>query len=151
MEKKLYRSNINKKVAGVCGGLSDYFELDATIIRLIFVLLTIFGAGTGIIIYIVLWIVVPRSPYFMPFQQEPYVTPPPQEQPEMNAEENKQGQEPVSEYPQPGLNRGSRTAGIILIVLGIIFLISHFFAFWEIIVPLVFVSVGIGILINSFK
>ena len=151
MEKKLYRSNINKKVAGVCGGLSDYFELDSTIIRLIFVLLTIFGAGSGIIIYIVLWIVVPRSPYFMPFQQEPFVTPPPPAQTETNAEGNKPEQGPVIENQQPVLNRGSRTAGIILIVLGIIFLISHFFAFWEIIVPLVFVCVGIGILVNSFK
>ncbi|MDP4116581.1 MAG: PspC domain-containing protein [Bacteroidota bacterium] len=151
MEKKLYRSNINKKVAGICGGLSDYFEMDATIIRLIFVLLAIFGGGTGVIIYIVLWIVVPRSPYYLPFQQEPFVTPPPAGQPDMNEAKTAQEQQPIFDDAQPIKNRGSRTAGVILIVLGVIFLISHIFPFWDIIIPLIFVSIGIGILINNFK
>ena len=101
MEKKLYRSNINKKVAGICGGLSDYFEMDATIIRLIFVLLAIFGGGTGLIIYIVLWIVVPRSPYYLPFQQEPFVTPPPAGQPDMNEAKTAQEQQPIFDDVQP--------------------------------------------------
>ena len=58
MDKKLYRSTSNKIVAGVCGGLADYFGLDATLIRIIWVLL-ILMAGTGIIAYIIAWILMP--------------------------------------------------------------------------------------------
>ena len=59
--KKLMRSSTDKKIAGVCAGLADYFDLDPTIIRLVWVLLVLF-AGTGLIAYIVLWIVLPLAP-----------------------------------------------------------------------------------------
>lgn len=58
MDKKLYRSTSNKIVAGVCGGLADYFGLDATLIRIIWILL-ILMAGTGILAYIIAWILMP--------------------------------------------------------------------------------------------
>ena len=58
MEKKLYRSTENKIIAGVCGGLADYFGLDATLMRIIWVLL-ILMAGTGILAYIIAWILMP--------------------------------------------------------------------------------------------
>jgi phage shock protein PspC (stress-responsive transcriptional regulator) len=58
MEKKLYRSTSNKMVAGVCGGLADYFGLDATLIRIIWVLLVLL-AGTGILAYIIAWLLMP--------------------------------------------------------------------------------------------
>lgn len=61
MEKKLYRSNTNKKLAGVCGGIAEYFDMDATIIRLIFALSCLFG-GLGILAYIVCALVVPEKP-----------------------------------------------------------------------------------------
>jgi|WetSurMetagenome_2_1015567.scaffolds.fasta_scaffold668136_1 phage shock protein C len=59
--KKLYRSRSDEMIAGVCGGLADYFELDPTIVRLIFVLLLFAGTG-GFWIYIILWIVMPLQP-----------------------------------------------------------------------------------------
>jgi phage shock protein PspC (stress-responsive transcriptional regulator) len=58
MKKKLYRSESNKIIAGVCGGLADYFGLDATLIRIIWVLLVLL-AGTGILAYIIAWILMP--------------------------------------------------------------------------------------------
>jgi phage shock protein C len=58
MEKKLRRSRTDKMVAGVCGGLGNYFALDSTILRLVFVLLLIF-AGTGLLAYLVMWLVIP--------------------------------------------------------------------------------------------
>ena len=61
MEKKLYRSNANKNVAGVCGGLAEYLNMDATIVRLIWALL-IFCAGTGLLAYIVCALVIPEKP-----------------------------------------------------------------------------------------
>ncbi len=60
-QKRLYRDTENQKIFGVCAGLSDYFDIDVTLIRVIWVLLFFFG-GTGLIAYIVLAIVVePKS------------------------------------------------------------------------------------------
>ena len=58
MEKTLRRSRTDKMIAGICGGLGKYFGLDSTILRLVFVLLLIF-AGTGLLAYLVLWLVIP--------------------------------------------------------------------------------------------
>ena len=60
MEKRLVRSSLDKKIAGVCGGLARYFDIDATLVRVIFVLLTLFSGG-GLILYIILWLVMPAS------------------------------------------------------------------------------------------
>lgn len=54
----LHRSSTNKVIAGVAGGLGEYFDIDPTFIRIVFLLLTFFG-GSGILIYIVLWIIMP--------------------------------------------------------------------------------------------
>lgn len=59
--KKLYRSNTNRKLCGVCGGLAEHFDIDPTIIRLIFIFLTLFGGG-GLLIYLICALVVPKSP-----------------------------------------------------------------------------------------
>lgn len=60
--KKLYRSSTNKKIAGVCGGLAEYFGIDATIIRVIFIILLLPGGLPGLIPYLILWAVVPLKP-----------------------------------------------------------------------------------------
>lgn len=57
---RLYRSETNRILGGVCGGLGEYFSIDPTIIRIIFVLMAIFG-GSGILIYIILWLVIPSE------------------------------------------------------------------------------------------
>ena len=59
--KKLYRSNTDRKLCGVCGGLAEYFDIDPTVIRLIFVFLTLFGGG-GVLIYLICALVIPKSP-----------------------------------------------------------------------------------------
>ncbi len=58
MNKKLYRNKRNGVFGGVCAGLADYFDLDIVLVRLIFVFLSIFGGG-GLLIYIIMWIVIP--------------------------------------------------------------------------------------------
>lgn len=60
--KKLYRSNTDKMLAGVCGGLGQYFGVDSTLVRLIFALLVFFGVGSGLVLYIILAIVMPLEP-----------------------------------------------------------------------------------------
>lgn len=60
--KKLYRSTADKKIAGVCGGLAEYFNIDPTIVRVIFVILLLPGGLPGFIPYVILWVVVPIKP-----------------------------------------------------------------------------------------
>ncbi len=59
--RRLRRSSQDRMVSGVAGGVAEYFEVDAVIVRLAFVLGTVFGAGVGLLIYIVAWIVMPGS------------------------------------------------------------------------------------------
>ncbi len=61
MKKRLYKSNVNKIVNGVCGGIAEYFELDPTLARLGWILFCAAG-GSGILAYIIAAIVIPRSP-----------------------------------------------------------------------------------------
>ena len=61
MEKKLYRSKTDKKICGVCGGLAEYLNMDATVIRLLWVLATLF-VGCGLLVYIVAALVIPENP-----------------------------------------------------------------------------------------
>jgi phage shock protein C len=59
MERKLYRSNTDKIIAGVCGGLGEYLNVDPTLIRLLFVLAVLAGFGSGVLLYIIMMVIVP--------------------------------------------------------------------------------------------
>jgi phage shock protein C len=59
--RKLYRSRSNRQVAGVCGGLAEYFNLDPTLMRVLFIVLAVLG-GSGLVLYLALWIIVPNAP-----------------------------------------------------------------------------------------
>jgi len=58
--KKLTRSRKDKKLAGVCGGFADYMDIDSTLVRLIWLMLALFG-GWGLIAYIIAWIIMPQT------------------------------------------------------------------------------------------
>lgn len=60
--RKLYRSRNNRMIVGVCAGLADFFGIDPTVIRLLFVVGALLGFGSFILIYIVMFIVVPEEP-----------------------------------------------------------------------------------------
>src|SRR6266702_2709934 len=59
--KRLMRSSRDKKIGGVCAGVADYFDLDSTLVRIVW-LLAVFCAGTGGLLYIILWIALPLAP-----------------------------------------------------------------------------------------
>ena len=59
--RRLSRSRTNRKLAGVCGGLAQYSNIDATLIRVLFVVLALLG-GPGLVIYLLMWILVPEEP-----------------------------------------------------------------------------------------
>ena len=61
MQKKLYRSKKDKMIAGICGGIAEYFDVDSTLIRLLTVLFVLLG-GAGIAVYIIAWIIIPETP-----------------------------------------------------------------------------------------
>ncbi len=148
MYKKLYRSITDKMIGGVCGGLADYFTVDPVIVRLLFVLAVIFG-GSGIIAYIILWIVIPQKPYI--------ITPINPEQPKDNSEST--GEEKKSENVEfdsnirnnKQTNNRSIFAGSFLILLGGLFLLDnfvphfHFGDFW----PLILIGLGLAIIMNA--
>jgi len=60
MSKKLYRSKKDKKIAGVCGGIAEYFDVDPTLVR-VFTVLTLLLGGAGVVAYIIAWIVIPEN------------------------------------------------------------------------------------------
>jgi phage shock protein PspC (stress-responsive transcriptional regulator) len=62
--KKLMRSSTDKKLGGVCAGLAEYFEVDVTLVRVLW-LLAFFCAGTGLLVYVILWIVLPLEPQYV--------------------------------------------------------------------------------------
>ena len=59
--KRLYRVEREAKLAGVCGGIGEYFNMDPTVIRLIWVILTICGVGSGLLVYIIAAIIMPEN------------------------------------------------------------------------------------------
>lgn len=61
--KKLYKSNVNKMIAGVCGGIGEYFDIDPTLVRLAWAVFCCIG-GSGIVAYIIAAIIIPQNPEY---------------------------------------------------------------------------------------
>ncbi|MEJ2149104.1 MAG: PspC domain-containing protein [Chloroflexota bacterium] len=64
-QKRLYRSSDDRMIAGVCAGLAEYMNVDPVLVRLAMVLFTLAG-GSGIIIYVIAWIIMPERPEELP-------------------------------------------------------------------------------------
>ena len=59
--KKLYLSETDRKLGGVCGGIGEYLGVDPTVIRIIYIVVTLLSAGIGVFAYILMWLVVPKK------------------------------------------------------------------------------------------
>jgi phage shock protein PspC (stress-responsive transcriptional regulator) len=59
---KLYRSKKNRIIAGVCGGIGEYFKIDPTLVRLLWLLFSVVTGGGGVVAYIIAWIIIPEEP-----------------------------------------------------------------------------------------
>jgi phage shock protein C len=76
VQKRLMRSSIDVKIAGVCGGIAEYMDVDPTVVRLVWVLVSFFtGIVPGLIAYLVAWLVMPQAS--LPVPATVIVTPPP--------------------------------------------------------------------------
>ena len=122
--KKLYRSKRDMMVAGVCGGVAEYFDVDSSMVRLLWVLLIIFG-GSGLLLYIIGWVIIPER----------------EEAVEVSSDEASSGGNDL----MPRDAKTNTLFGVLLIALGAVLLFDHFFPwrslarFW----PVVLIIVGL--------
>ncbi len=152
MNKKLYRSNKEKMLGGVAGGLAEYFSIDPTLVRIIFVV-SLFAGGAGVLAYIILWIVVPEEPFAFASPGSKNESSPGEE----TSSEMKESEQPDPQQYYRAMeeqkHKRSSILGFILIVVGLLFLLDnfipriHFGDFW----PLVLVAIGVGLLLNARK
>lgn len=176
MEKKLYRNEHDKAVAGVASGLADYMQIDVTIVRLLFVLTTIFLAGSGILAYIVLWIVAPVNndpalkyqKFKDYYQQNPmggsvFNSPEAFGNPTQQTQQTKWNTPNADDFskfePKPVKTNdtGKTVVGLILLVLGVYFLlrqldlVPYWFNIFKIykLWPLAIVALGISLIFKN--
>ncbi len=125
--RRLYRSRDDQVIAGVCGGLGKYFDLDSTLFRIGFVLL-VFAGGAGILAYILAWIFLPEEPV-----------------------ETADGQVVVTNAPAERPN-GALLVGLAFVVLGVFFLFDEVwpdFLSWRYIWPIALIAVGVAVLARA--
>ena len=131
---RLYRSNTDKVIGGVSGGLADYLSIDVVIVRVLFVMLVLFG-GSGVLVYIILWIAIPAQTV------------------SFKVTEDNSNVEVISdtEPGSPASNKQSNTAlgaGIVLIIVGLLFLADRLVPFYNLIDfwPLILIVIGVMII-----
>lgn len=134
--RKLYRSEKNKWMAGVLGGLGEYLDVDATLLRIAYIVFTIASAGAGIIGYILAVIIIPKPP--MGYQ-------PP------SPADTEGGSTPMSETSSTQSTARSNNApmvvGIILVGLGVLFLFNNFIDIrWHLFWPAILIVIGLVLL-----
>lgn len=145
MPARLERSISNKVVAGVCGGIAEYLQVDATLVRVFFVVGTILTGGLGLLGYIVLVVLMPLPGQPAPFVKTAGVT--------TSTLEGTVSADPAATAPvlaappDPEAAERRRAAfGFFLIALGVIFLFGNAGVFrivrWDLAWPLVFIAIG---------
>jgi phage shock protein C len=153
MEKKLYRDERHKILAGVCAGIAEYLNIDVTIVRILFFLTLILKGGGGIL-YIILWIVLPKKVYYFNDPQVDYTF---KQEPVNNPFQNMPPPQPGVPFTMPPKIRSNAglIVGIALVMFGTLFLLNEFdlFADWDIerLWPLVLVVAGVVVLINGTR
>ena len=154
--KTLYRSSTNKVIFGVCGGLGEYFNIDPILFRIIFILL-VFGAGSGVLVYLVLAFLIPLNPSA--------VTPVDQNN---NIDVKKRVHELMSELRQLRRNSKGGKRGFFRLIFGLIILLIgfglliqnlnlfpgfyiNFSLFFSYLWPIVIILLGISILSRALN
>ena len=144
--KRLYRSTANRIIFGVCGGLGEYFDIDPIIFRIIFIAL-IFGAGTGVLLYIIMAFVIPKA------SSNPNKI---SETGSDKIEFDKRLEGLVSELKESGNSTSKKSwIGGIIVILGVMLLMDqvfpkHFFS-WNLFWPIVIIFMGVLILSRDKK
>ncbi len=152
--KRLYKSRKNKVIDGICGGIAEYFDVDPVIVRIAFVLFFFLG-GSGLLAYIIGMIIIPSEHSLEREEREEAAVETPdssrQYKPEIKTGEEK--------TPARTFSNNSLLIGIILVILGAIFLMGNFSFFhspywwirnhlWDLIIPGIMIALGIGLLLK---
>lgn len=180
--RRLVRSSREHMWAGVAGGLAEYFDVDATLVRIIWVAVAIASGGLAIPAYLLLWVIMPRedrqeaagqsrhrsrwSEQASPDEPQPVVDPAAAGEPATPSAASRKGEPSIFSTPLPPRppawesghpfipgehhERRQRSTGLILVVLGVLFLAGNMGLFrwidWHLMWPLVLVVVGVGLL-----
>jgi phage shock protein C len=158
VKSRLERSNTNRVIAGVCGGIAEYLAVDPTLVRVAFVVMTFVG-GVGILAYIVLLILMPQ-----PGQPAPFTKAPPGTSTDttahMEADSSATAQTTAVTPVDPAVRqaeaeRRRSAVGYLLIALGVVFLLSNAGAFrlvqWNYVWPLVLIGIGALFLVQRVR
>ncbi|SDY22475.1 PspC domain-containing protein [Tindallia californiensis] len=173
MEKRFYRSRKDKKLAGVCGGVAEYFEVDPTLIRLIWVVFT-FAGGAGVLAYIIAAIIMPEKPLDISdtpsnratYEDDSFVEVVEEEdieevgetkkQDDQRADYEKSNNDELKEKQTEYRSDSNNVAiGLILVVLGSLFFSRNFLRIhwidFSYIWPLALILIGVYIIVNQRK
>jgi phage shock protein C len=163
-QRRLYRSEKERLLGGVCGGLAEYFKTDPVLVRVIFVILTfLLGGLLGLVAYIVLWIIVPRasSPDLSAKEAMKENI---EELKETATEAGKKVKEHINEFKGNSTEAGKEAKatarrglayflGVVLIALGVILFLANFgFSWWwgsANVWPVVFIILGVLLLVYT--
>lgn len=126
MTEKLYRSGREKMIGGVCGGLAEYFRVDVTLVRLI-ALVAMFAGGVGFLAYLVAWVIIPQNP----IEQEGFAGNYKRGVSDVVNDMVSDVEEAARGFSHPERHESrSKIAGIVLVVLGVLFLLERWFPLW---------------------
>lgn len=144
MRDRLYRSRRVRVLGGVAGGLAKYFNLDPILIRVLFVIITILH-GFGVLLYIILWIVVPEEPFEIAYPMS-------QDNADPNAQPTTTFDSMTDSHPKSN-GTGRVVAGVILIGIGLIFFADRIIPSFDFsdVFPIALIVVGALLLWNSLK
>lgn len=143
---KLRRNPINKVIGGVCSGLADYFNMDVTIMRLLFVIAFIF-ASFGFWFYIILWIVLPIGQRTIDNGQQSTVDS------QSQRTESQEADGVTGNGQSRQLKMKSIITGTVVILIGLLFLVNNFIPItwvWKL-WPLILVVIGVVMIVTSSK
>ena len=152
MEKRLHRDEHRKMIGGVCAGLADYFGIDVTIIRILF-FATLILKGGGLLVYIILWVCLPKKNYIFADPTVDYKVPP---SPFGNIPPQNPG-DPFGGISMPPARKsnGGAIAGAILVVIGSFFLLNEFDIIpdwdFENVWPVILVAIGLILIFSGAK
>lgn len=143
MKQRLYKSRTEKKLAGVAGGFGEYLNIDPTIVRIIFILLT-FLHGIGALLYLICLIIVPK---------EPLPLGPKNKNDSTGTDDTVRSNKPANDYEAQELEKRSSTSGWVLVSIGVLFFLVNVipsFTFFDAL-PLLVIALGVWLLMRAVQ
>jgi phage shock protein C len=137
MNKRLYRSNTNKKIAGIAGGIGEYFDIDPMIVRLIFVFSAL-AWGFSILMYIIMWFILPEDPTVISNEN-------------VYGEDFEKSSFQTEIKPQKKSSRNKQFFAYLIILIGVLTLMDNILPYWNYfkLWPLALIFLGAYIIYNS--